>query len=252
MKHVLSLLFLTLSLSLSAQKKDTSAVIRTGFICQFTYDLNFPTADLKQRYGLFNAVGAGVYYKTGSNWIWGAEGSYLFGNSIKEVDVFDAFTDADGFAIDRQGSRIEILAQMRGLRFFAKGGKIIPLGKNKNSGLMLSLGLGYMEHFIRATNQSTTVAALEGDLKYGYDRLASGFTLNQFIGYQFLDPRRRINFFAGVEFTQGYTQGRRTINYDTGLPGNEKRFDGGTAIRIGWLLPIYTGSALSSGGYKFR
>ncbi|TNE81181.1 MAG: hypothetical protein EP332_04775 [Bacteroidetes bacterium] len=252
MKYFFSLLFLVLSLSLSAQKKDTNSVVRTGFICQFTYDLNFPTADLKQRYGLFNGVGTGVYYKTGRNWIWGAEGSYLFGNSIKEVDLFDAFTDADGYAIDHQGNRVEILAQMRGLRLFVKGGKIIPLGRNKNSGLMLSVGFGYMEHFIRATNRSTTVAALEGDLKFGYDRLASGFTMNQFVGYQFLDPRRRINFFAGVEFTQGYTQGRRAINFDTGLPGNEKRSDGSIGIRIGWLLPIYTGSALTSGGYKFR
>lgn len=253
MKKLLSLLFLLSCTSLFAQKKDSSAaVIRSGFICQFTYNLNFPTADLAKRYGYFHNVGAGVYFKTGNNWIWGAEGGYIFGSKIKEPGLYDGFTDADGYAVNRSGAKVEVVSQMRGLNFYAKGGKIIPLGKNKNSGLMLSLGLGYIEHFIRVSNQSRDIAALEGDLVYGYDRLASGFSMNQFVAYQYLDPRRRVNFFAGIELMQGFTQGRRAINYDTGLPGNEKRFDGSIAFRFGWLLPIYTGSSLKSGGYRFH
>ncbi|MDX5319758.1 MAG: hypothetical protein LPK45_01715, partial [Bacteroidota bacterium] len=241
------------SLFAQAQKMDSVSRIKTGFICQFTYNYNFPTADLAKRYTGGSAVGAGVYYKTGTNWIFGVEGSYWFSANLKEAGIFDAVVDSNGYAVDNQGSLIPIDAEQRGFNIGGKIGKIIPLGtKNRNSGIMISLGVGYVEHYLRLTNASLGVAALQGDFRYGYDRLATGYYLNQFIGYQNLDKKNRINFFIGLEFSQGHTQSRRKIDYDLMKGNPAQRRDNYIGIRFGWLLPIYTGEAQVNGGYRFK
>ncbi len=253
MRRIFILIFFSFPLILSAQKKDSAVYIRTGFICEFTYTGYFPNSDLAQRYGYFNSIGTGCYYKTGKNWIFGLEGGYHFGNRIKEAGIFDAVSDTDWYAVNTQGALVEVTAQMRGMTLTAKVGKIIPFGKlNANSGIMISAGIGYTQHYIRLTNQTNDITALHGDARYGYDRLAGGLNLSQFIGFQYLGSRKRVNFYGGIEFNQGLTQGMRDWNYDTMTPGNESRFDGRVGIRVGWLLPIYTGTAKAGGGYRFR
>lgn len=253
MKYLVSALLLLISLSGNAQRADSLSLIRTGFICQFTYNANFPGGDLGRRYGTGSEIGAGVYYKTGSNWIFGVEGGYWFGGSLREEGIYDAVVDSNGYAVNINGGFVRIESQQRGFTLGAKVGKIIPLGrKNRNSGLMLSLGVGYLEHYLRLANNTRDIAAFQGDLRYGYDRLCSGVLLREFVGYQFLHKKNRINFFAGLEFGQGFTYSRRTIDYDLMRGQNGQRFDSYVGIRLGWLLPIYTGVASGGGGYRFK
>lgn len=253
MRRILCLFFL-LSFGVSyAQQRDTVSLVKTGFICQFTYNYNVPGGDLAKRYGAGSAVGAGVYYKTGSNWIFGVEGAYWFGGKLREEGVFDAITDSNGYAIDNNGGFVLVDAQQRGYNLGVKVGKIIPLNKrNKNSGLLISLGAGYMEHYLRLANNTMNVAALQNDFRYGYDRLTSGWMTNQFVGYQNLDKRNRINFFIGLEFAQGFTQSQRKIDYDKMSGTSTERMDSYVGIRFAWLLPIYTGVASQGGGYRFK
>lgn len=252
MKRLILLIFITLQLPVNAQRADTSSAIKTGFICQFTYNYNFPMADLAKRYSGGSAVGAGVYYKMGSNWFVGVEGSYWFGAKLREAGIFDAVVDSMGSAVDNNGSLITVDAQQRGFNLGVKAGTIIPVTRNKNSGIMLSMGIGYVEHYLRLTNNSQGIASLQGDFRYGYDRLTSGYMLNEFIGYQNLDRRNRINFFIGLEFAQGFTQSRRKIDYDLMSGNTSPRRDNYLGLRFGWLLPIYTGTANNSGGYRFK
>jgi len=253
MRRIICFLFVLSALSAHAQKRDSISLIKTGFIAQFTYNFNVPGADLAKRYYANSAVGAGVYYKTGGNWIFGIEGSYWFGGKLKEAGIFDQVVDSSGYAIDNNGGFIPVDAQQRGYNFNVKVGKIFPIGRrNKNSGIMVSVGAGYMEHFLRLTNNSLGVAALQGDFRYGYDRLTSGLMLNEFVGWQNLDKRNRINFFIGFEMAQGFTYSRRLIDYDKMSGTTAQRFDSYYAVRFGWLLPIYTGVASNGGGYKFK
>jgi hypothetical protein len=48
---------------------------------------------------------------------------------------------------------------------------------------------------------------------------------------------------VGIEFNQGFTQGRRTWDFNANKSGLDKRFDTTTALKIGILVPIYTKSA---------
>lgn len=251
-RYVLTWSFLW-ALGLNAQELALTPAIQSGVICQFTYNYNIAGGNLAQRYTNGSAVGAGAYYKTKKNWFFGAEMGHWFGANIREFGIFDAITDPSGYALDNNGSSIPVSAQQRGWVYAGKVGKIIPLGrKNQNSGIMISAGVGYMEHYIRLANNTRNIAALQGDFRYGYDRLTGGIMLNQFIGYQNLDKKKRINFFIGVEFAQGFTSSYRVIDYDKRQGNTESRKDNYTGIRFGWLLPIYTSAPDEGSGYRFK
>jgi hypothetical protein len=252
MKKIISvpLLFMTL---LSWGQKDSFLIRKAGFICQFTYTQQFPGADMALRYGKNNAVGSGVYFKTTGNWTFGIEGNYIFGSNIREQGIFSNLTDGEGYAVAENGGFIAVQAEQRGFNMMLKAGKIIPLGrKTANSGLFITLGAGYLEHYLRLKNQTISISALKGDYRYGYDRLCSGFAVNQFIGYQHLDKRNRLNFFAGIELYQAFTSSKRLWDYDLRSSNTAPRLDLLYGIRFGWLLPIYTHSGVASKGYTFR
>jgi len=48
-----------------------------------------------------------------------------------------------------------------------------------------------------------------------------------------------VNFRAGIEIEEGFTQNRRTINYDTKLPDTEMRLDMLISFKLSWNLPIF-------------
>ena len=96
-----------------------------------------------------------------------------------------------------------------------------------------------MQHKIRIEHQEHEIRFLEDDYLKGYDRLTNGLCLYQFAGYSLMSNNRLINFFVGVESYQGFTQGRRDLNFDTGLTDNAKRMDVLLGIRGGWVLHLY-------------
>lgn len=253
MKTKFLLLFILIGTVASAQKKDTTGLVRRGFICQFTYNFQTPGGDFAARFGNGHTVGAGVYYKASSNWVFGVEGNYLFGAPVREQGIFDAITNEQGYAVNTNGGLVYLEGKLRGFNLMGKVGKIIPLSRfNQNSGIMLSMSGGYIEHYIRLSNQTSNVTALKGDLAYGYDRLCAGFLLTEFIGYQHLSHNKRVNFFAGFEFGQGFTESKRAWNYDLNKPLPGRRQDNFISFRFGWLLPIYTGASNPSKGYTFK
>ena len=99
-----------------------------------------------------------------------------------------------------------------------------------------------MQHKIRIQDDpESPVASLTNEYKKGYDRLTNGWSLNQFVGYQYFAKNKRINFYAGIESTQGFTQNVRGYNFDTKSYDNESRLDVLYGLRIGWIVPFYLG-----------
>ncbi|MGZ4090617.1 MAG: hypothetical protein ACXVNO_07845, partial [Bacteroidia bacterium] len=110
---------------------------------------------------------------------------------------------------------------------------------NPNSGLMVTVGGGYLQHKINLFDYQKKIAAVKGDLQYGYDRLTNGFSTSQFIGYMFLSDNRMLNLYFGFEFYQAFTKSVRKLNYDTGLADTQSRLDLLYGFRFGWILPLY-------------
>jgi hypothetical protein len=104
---------------------------------------------------------------------------------------------------------------------------------------MVHVGVGYLQHKVNLYDAQQKIAAIKGDLKHGFDRLTSGVSLSQFIGYLFLSESRFLNFYTGFEFYQAFTKSVRQLNYDTGLTDTKKRLDVITGFKFGWILPLY-------------
>jgi hypothetical protein len=220
-----------------AHMKDSSVFMTQ---VKMSYALQFPGGDLKQRFGFNSNLGLDVDFKLKSNWMFGCNGSFIFGNKVKETSVLDPLRTADGNILDANGEYAKIVLYERGFTFGINAGYLLPvLSPNPNSGFFLKIGCGGMIHKIRIEHARNSVPQLEGDYKKGYDRYTTGYTLQQSIGYIFLSNKKLINFFFSAEFIQGFTQNRRSLNFDTGLRDDKKRLDLLNSIRVGWTLPIY-------------
>ena len=200
---------------------------------------DIPSGDLSARFGGNFSVGVPVFYKTSKNLIIGVEGNYFFSNNVRENSL-DNMYNAQNTITDGNGNPASVRVNERGFTLYGVvGGVINKLGKNKNSGLLLYAGLGYMQHQIHIADIGRSLPQIAGDLKKGYDRLTGGFATEQFIGYMFLAKNRLANCYVGFTFQEGFTTGLRGYQYDTMAPDNKRRIDILTGIRFGWMLPLY-------------
>ncbi|MCB2221311.1 MAG: hypothetical protein KQI35_13010 [Bacteroidetes bacterium] len=242
MKQCFLVLILFLSLGVRSQIniKDTTMSIPM-FYAAYTWQV--PGGDLADRFGANSNIAAGFQWKTSSNWIFGTDCNFMFGNTIHDEElIMTNIKTSTGNIIDNSGSFAYYKLYERGFYINGKFGKLFPVfSSNPNSGIVITGGLGYIQHKIRIEVTNNTAPQLLGDYKKGYDRLAAGFTTNQFIGYQFMSNSRLLNFFGGFEFCQAWTSPQRDVNFDTRLPDPvTNRFDLLNGIRIGWIIPVFT------------
>ena len=198
-----------------------------------------PFGDMKDRFGENLSIGGSLLFKSRLKWTVGVEGAYFFGRNVKENVVAQMKTN-ENFVIDNEGFPADLRITERGFNSYLVLGRLFPkLGHNPNSGLLINVGFGYLQHKIKLYDASQKIAAVKGDMAKGYDRLSGGPAMEQFIGYLFLSGNRLVNFIAGFEFHEAYTKSYRGFNYDTGLPDTKQRKDFLIGFRIAWVLPLY-------------
>lgn len=204
-----------------------------------TLKQQWPGADLAKRFGRTSSLGLEVSYKSPSNWVFSGGGHFMFGNVVKENGVLDSLKGSTGEIIDENGQFAVVGLDERAMYWGIAIGKIIPLNAiNKNSGIFLSVGGGYLQHKIRIYS-TNTVPQLTDAYKKGYDRFTFGPSAMQYIGYRFLDPRKRLNFTVGVEVIEGFTKNRRSYNFDTQMADASQRLDILTGLKFTLTVPIH-------------
>ena len=140
----------------------------------------------------------------------------------------------------KTGFQLKFSSFQRGFNFNLNLGRLFSqFGHNPNSGLVTKVGLGFFQHKIRHEDRDRVIPQLRDDYAKGYDRLTSGIGITEYIGYLYLSNRRLVNFTAGLEFTQAFTQGRRDHQFDTMEPYHEKRVELLWGVRVGWIFPVY-------------
>lgn len=243
MRSILILLFFFASIHVNAQnslfglEKQPS---RKGFILGFNAGVDFPGADMAKRYGTSWRAGAQVLYKTKSNWLIGPKFDYMFGNNLREDSLLGNIVDKYGTFISNTGERVTVNFYQRGYMVGLQGGRIFNIvKKNSDNGILAMTTVGFMEHKVFIRDRENSVPSLQGDYKKGYDRLANGWVLEQYIGYTHFANNNFLNFHIGLNVTAGFTEGRRDWLYDVRKPGNEARFDLLYGIRAGWYIPIF-------------
>jgi hypothetical protein len=241
-KKIILFIFLwSTSTALNAQRnlpKDFNAFNITA-----SFGAQKPAGDLAQRFGNNLGVGGGIeYVLIPSGWSYNINAQYIFGQDVYE-DVLSKIRTTDGNIIGETNAYADVVLRMRGLYTGASIAKILKLhdGGNHYGGIRLSLGAGWLNHHIRIQdNTQGSVPQLDVQYAKGYDRRSSGIALTQFLGYQMVSRDRTFNFFAGFEFTEGFTRNRRGFNFDTMQRDDLKRHDILYGVRVGWSVPIFT------------
>jgi len=235
------LLLLVLSSPAQSPAKDSAINIH---ILYPTYSYSMPGADMAERFGFSHQVGAGYMYKDASGWSISFEGNFIFRDGVKNSrsilsgDSSGILTN-DGFVIDESGTFANVMLSERGYALWVKVGKLLPVaGPNPNSGILLQVGAGMLQHKIRIDVAVNSAPQLLGDYKKGYDMMCNGPAFSQFVGYQQISNNMKVNFFAGFEFIQAFTQSRRSYYFTQMKRPNENRIDLLNSFKIGWYIPI--------------
>ncbi|MCB0767830.1 MAG: hypothetical protein KDB95_11540 [Flavobacteriales bacterium] len=209
-------------------------------VVQGSYAQQLPGGDLADRFGTNNNVGLAAWRKLGNNITLGAEGSFIFGNQVREPGILRNVLNSAGQVMDQEGVIADVFLFQRGWSAFATVGRIFPLfGPNPNSGLHVKLGGGYLRHKVRIQTQENVVPQLEDEYLEGYDRLCAGPAGLLYLGYQHFANKGRVNFHVGLELIAGSTSSLRAFNFDTEQANKEDRLDLLSGLRVGWTLPIY-------------
>jgi hypothetical protein len=196
--------------------------------------------DLNKRFGNVFAIGVGFTRKTKKNFVWGFHADFLSGGLVKENNMLDGLYTGDSFIIGNDGTLYDVRFMMRGFALNGRIGKIIPVfGPNKNSGILITTGLGLLQHKVRFEFERDALPQLTNEYKKGYDRLSNGLNIQKFIGYFHLSNRNLWNFFIGLEMNYALTEGRRSYQFDLMGPETKQRRDGLLGLRFGWIIPLY-------------
>ncbi len=245
MKKIITIIVLLLCIySANAQVSIKDSTVAAPMF-QINYGMHIPGGDYADRFGWGQNVGLNFYYKTSSNWLWGANFTYLFGNQVKnEADILSNIYTSDTSIIDGNGAYAEIHLYERGYYVAIMGGKLFPIfGPNNNSGLTIMGGVNFLQHKIRIENPENVAHQLSSEYLKGYDQLSNGIGITESIGYTHLGNNRVTSFTIGFEFTQSWTQCRRDYDFVTMQKIDDQRLDLTYSLKFGWILPLYKRSA---------
>ena len=205
------------------------------------YTALFPIGELSNRFGFSNEAGLNISIKVKRNWLIGLEGAYLFGSRVRENPLIPMSTQATGQIIGQDGTLNNIPLQLSGFEIGLRVGKLIPLSKKRpNSGVLIALAPGFIEHKILINANSNNIPQLNSTYREGYDRLTNGPMVSGGLGYLYLDKKKFLSFYGGLDFAAGFTQERRNWNFDLMSADTHHRIDMLVGIKLAWVIPVFT------------
>jgi len=221
-----------------------------NFSFQFPFGKGYLASTFNHNY----CIGLDLTLKTKSNWTLDFGFNYMFGSKIKKSPkeilgdmVFfgeDDLLQKKPIVFNGAGNNSILLAYEGRYWFFgASVGKIIPFNRWKNSGFWVKVGIGYFGHKINFTDPNKYFPQISKEYGYGYDQRSQGVALNQFFGYMFMQKRRVLSFYAGVELWEIFSKPDRGYIFTGELAGPtnnlKTKFSGLVGIKLGWILPFY-------------
>lgn len=246
MKITLSLslymLLVSILTNVSAQYDKPSKLVPM-LLLDINYAYGLPLMDLSIRFGNHISIGGGLHYQPKSTkWALGFNSAFQFSKNVKE-DILKPFrTNYEGLLIGSDGFLSQAALRQRLLHNYIWIGGIYPvhITEKARQGLRFKLGIGYLAHWIKVSDDSRSLTQFNTDYLKGLDRLTAGFTITPSITYEYLQHNGRACFYIGLEPVLAYTKSLRNYHYDL------QQADSGSArkdfmfnFKIGWLLPIY-------------
>lgn len=240
-KLVLSYLFLSLLITQSLAQSTVKDSSISMWLVTPSFAFQLPAGDLSQRFGSSALAGLSVTYKAKSKIMFSLDGGFIFGNKIKEPNLFNYLATNQGYVIGSDGLYANIQLNERGYYATLSAGYLFAVKKpNPNSGFVVQAGAGFIQHKIKIVDKKNSVPSLQDEYAKGYDRLTNGLVLRQYAGYMYIGTKRLVNFCAGIELLEGITQDRRDYNFDSEGPSDKStRLDILLGFKLGWIIPLY-------------
>ncbi|MBK7303362.1 MAG: hypothetical protein KA251_03140 [Saprospiraceae bacterium] len=217
---------------------------KKGIFIDLNLGAGIPFGELKERFGFHQIIGGGLSYEPppGRKLSFGLKYSFAFGNTVNE-DVLAPYRTSDlGQVIGEDGLLNNVQLKERATWTHLYTGSIWPLGHQDVAihGLSWRMGVGFLQHRIRIQDDARSATQLNSDFRKGLDRLTNGFSVLGFIGYEFRSHSGRVNFYSGFEPILGFTEIRRSYNYDLqNSTLNKGRNDFMLNFKFGWYLPFF-------------
>ena len=210
----------------------------SSFMFSVDYAYQFPAFDLKDRFGNNSSLGASLIQKNKNGYLLSLSGRWLFGNNIKEENIFDFIDGENGDIININGQIPIIRLFERGAQLHINFGKKLNLNiKKSKSGIVPSIGLGYVYHKIFIETLLGETPQLNENLIKGYDRLSGGFSLKQSLTFMYLSDNNMKNFNFGIEIIECWAKDLRNYHYtNNSIP--QKRFDVFIGLKFEWIVPL--------------
>ena len=200
--------------------------------------------ELGDRFGSGGVFGAGFHVKFQSGWFAGANANFGFGYGVEEEGVLSNLLTPNGQLIDNEGQVALLTISGRSGLFTLDGGRLFPLpGMNPNTGILLLAGVGSVHYRVHFENTENPITQLEQPYLSGYDRLAWGVAVKEFVGYWHMSDNGLINWYGGLEFWQARTWPQRPMNFDTQEVEEGSRNDRFISLQVGWVFHIYKRSS---------
>ena len=204
------------------------------------YTAQFPFGNMKQRYGFNSLFSAQVMYKNKKNWMFGGEGGFLYSTNVKESYVINGIATYYDQFITQQNSVTTVTLGEQGFNIKFVFGKVIPFSpKYPDAGLLLMTEAGFLQHKIAINVKESQLPQLSPTYKKGYDRMANGPVISQFVGGTFMSRKKYLSCYAGLQFDAAFTQGRRPYDFYLMAPLHDTRFDLFVGLKIGYIIPIF-------------
>lgn len=204
------------------------------------YTAQFPFGHMNDRFGFNSLFGFSIQYKMKKNWLIGVEGNFLFGTTVREGYVLDNISTTTGQFVSQNNDLIRVNPQEQGMNLKLNFGKIVPFSeKFPDAGLLFLTGFGVLQHKIAMNVKKESLPQLDKTYRKGYDRMCVGPVFSQFIGGIFLERRRFVSAYVGLQFDIGYTQNMRPYDFYSQAKLTEKRVDMFLGIRVGWIIPYF-------------
>ncbi len=215
------------------------------------YGAYLPFGNLRERFGLSQSFGFSGDYIWGGKLGLGLEGQYHFGNEVKENDLLNSLLSSR-FMVSADGDLVPVGFEQRGMSLMTWLSKILPFSpKSPNSGLLMKVGVGYTLHKINYNVDRNAVPQFSQQYRTGYDRMSGGVVFSQFIGLIKCEQQRFANLYLGVEFQEGLTSNLRPWDLATNTSLDASRFDLRIGLKLGWIIPVWTGASTENDLYYY-
>ncbi len=241
MKKLVLLLFLVLTIHHAKAQVNVRDSAATSWMIGAHFSGFAVAGDFADRYGAVYGPSLSVGKKTLENWLFGVEGTFFFGGQVNNLlDIYGDLLTEQGYFVGLNGEYAAVEFQHRGWYGGAYFGKILPvLNHNPNSGLFFKAGVGYLQNKIFVRDPQGAYPQLSDKYGAGYDRLHTGFSLRQEIGYLNSGDNRTVNFMISFDFIQGFMRSAREFNWDQKDFDLTNKLDLYLGLRLTWFLPIY-------------